>query len=96
MVQRKLADQLYSGFTDSSTVHGGQEATHPGADEHVLPRHHRAPCYPDPIQFPVGQPLRHFPLFGDGAPGEVALQTARDQARRVADMATLLKISRAG
>ncbi|GIH62347.1 NAD(P)H:quinone oxidoreductase [Microbispora siamensis] len=95
--QGKLADKVYSAFTASNTAHGGQESTllalgntfyHWGGI--IVP-----PGYTDPIQFQSGNPYGTSHVAGDGAPGEVSLQAARHQARRVVDTAALLKAGRA-
>ncbi|WP_325049208.1 NAD(P)H:quinone oxidoreductase [Micromonospora deserti] len=95
--QGKLADKVYSAFTASNTAHGGQESTllalgntfhHWGGI--IVP-----PGYTDPIQFQSGNPYGTSHVAGDGPPGEVALQAARHQARRVVDTATVLKAGRA-
>lgn len=95
--QGKLADKVYSAFTASNTAHGGQESTllalgntfhHWGGI--IVP-----PGYTDPIQFRSGNPYGTSHVAGDGPPGEVALQAARHQARRVVDTAAALKAGRA-
>ncbi|MCX4703733.1 MULTISPECIES: NAD(P)H:quinone oxidoreductase [Streptomyces] len=95
--QGKLADKVYSAFTASNTAHGGQESTllalantfhHWGGI--IVP-----PGYTDPIQFQSGNPYGTSHVAGDGPPGEVALQAARYQARRVVDTAASLKAGRA-
>ena len=92
----KLADKVYSAFTASNTVHGGQESTilalsntfyHWGGI--IVP-----PGYTDPIQFQSGNPYGTSHVAGDGEPGEVALQAARHQGRRVAQTAAVLKAGR--
>ncbi|MEU6826883.1 NAD(P)H:quinone oxidoreductase [Streptomyces atriruber] len=93
----KIAGKVFSAFTASNTAHGGQESTilalsntfyHWGGI--IVP-----PGYTDPIQFQSGNPYGTSHVAGDGAPGEVALQAARHQARRVVDTAAALKIGRA-
>ncbi|GIJ30028.1 NAD(P)H:quinone oxidoreductase type IV [Micromonospora qiuiae] len=93
----KLADKVYSAFTASNTAHGGQESTllalgntfyHWGGI--IVP-----PGYTDPVQFQSGNPYGTSHVAGDGPPGEVALQAARHQARRVVDTAAALKAGRA-
>ncbi|MER5318798.1 NAD(P)H:quinone oxidoreductase [Streptosporangium roseum] len=92
----KLADKVYSAFTASNTAHGGQESTllalgntfyHWGGI--IVP-----PGYTDPVQFQSGNPYGASHVAGDGPPGEVALQAARHQARRVVDTAASLKAGR--
>lgn len=94
----KLADKVYSAFTASNTAHGGQESTllalansfyHWGGI--IVP-----PGYTDPVQFQSGNPYGTSHVAGDGPPGEVSLQAARHQARRVVDTAAALKAGRAG
>jgi NAD(P)H dehydrogenase (quinone) len=92
-----LAGKVYSAFTASNTAHGGQESTilalgntfyHWGGI--IVP-----PGYTDPVQFQSGNPYGTSHVAGDGPPGEVALQAARHQARRVVDTAAALKAGRA-
>lgn len=53
------------------------------------------PGYTDPVQFRSGNPYGTSHAAGDGPPGELALQAARYQARRVVvDTATHLKAGR--
>ena len=89
----KLAGKVYSAFTASRTAHGGQESTilalgntfyHWGGI--IVP-----PGYTDPIQFQSGNPYGTSHVAGDGPPGDVALEAARHQARRVVDTAAALK-----
>lgn len=93
----KLANKVYSAFTASNTLHGGQESTllalantfyHWGGI--IVP-----PGYTDPIQFQSGNPYGTSHVTGSGAPGEVALEAARYQARRAVDIAASLKTGRA-
>ncbi|MBE1582940.1 NAD(P)H:quinone oxidoreductase [Nonomuraea angiospora] len=95
--QGLLADKVYSAFTASNTAHGGQESTllalgntfyHWGGI--IVP-----PGYTDPIQFQSGNPYGTSHVSGDGAPGDVPLEAARHQARRVVDTAASLKAGRA-
>ncbi|MFI6743121.1 NAD(P)H:quinone oxidoreductase [Nonomuraea sp. NPDC050451] len=95
--QGKLANKVYSAFTASNTAHGGQESTilalgntfyHWGGI--IVP-----PGYTDPIQFQSGNPYGTSHVTGDGAPGDVPLDAARYQARRVVDTAASLKAGRA-
>ena len=94
---RKLADKVYSAFTASNTLHGGQESTIPALSNTfyhwggiIVP-----PGYTDPIQFQSGNPYGASHVTGDGPPSEVGLQAARYQARRVVDIVTALKAGRA-
>lgn len=93
----QLAGKVYSAFTASGTPHGGQESTilalgnvfyHWGGI--IVP-----PGYTDPIQFQAGNPYGTSHVAGDGTPGDVSLQAARHQARRVVDTAAALKAGRA-
>ncbi|MFC9970276.1 NAD(P)H:quinone oxidoreductase [Spirillospora sp. NPDC127200] len=95
--QGRLAGKVYSAFTASNTPHGGQESTllalgntfyHWGGI--IVP-----PGYTDPVQFQSGNPYGTSHTAGDGAPGEIPLQAARHQARRVVDTAAALKAGRA-
>ncbi|WP_052852277.1 NAD(P)H:quinone oxidoreductase [Streptomyces avicenniae] len=95
--QGKLADKVYSAFTASNTAHGGQESTllalantfsHWGGV--IVP-----PGYTDPVQFRSGNPYGTSHVTGDGPPGEVVLDAARHQARRVVDTAASLLAGRA-
>lgn len=95
--QGKLADKVYSAFTASGTAHGGQESTllalgnvfyHWGGI--IVP-----PGYTDPIQFQTGNPYGTSHVAGGGPPGDVVLEAARYQARRVVDTAAALKAGRA-
>ncbi|MEV4019964.1 NAD(P)H:quinone oxidoreductase [Nonomuraea angiospora] len=95
--QGKLANKVYSAFTASNTAHGGQESTilalgntfyHWGGI--IVP-----PGYTDPIQFQSGNPYGTSHVTGDGAPGDVPLDAARYQARRIVDTAASLKAGRA-
>jgi NAD(P)H dehydrogenase (quinone) len=82
--QGKLADKVYSAFTASSTLHGGQESTllalahtfyHWGGI--IVP-----PGYTAPIQYKSGNPYGASHVSNDGPPNEVALSAARYQACR--------------
>ncbi|MDX2296688.1 MULTISPECIES: NAD(P)H:quinone oxidoreductase [Streptomyces] len=93
----KLADKVYSSFTASNSAHGGQESTllalgntfyHWGGV--IVP-----PGYTDPIQFMSGNPYGTSAVVGDARPGEVSLEAARHQARRVVEVAAALKVGRA-
>jgi NAD(P)H dehydrogenase (quinone) len=95
--QGKLAGKVYSAFTASNTLHGGQESTilalgntfyHWGGI--IVP-----PGYTDPAQFRSGNPYGASHVAGDGPPSEVNLQAARYQAGRVAETAAALKAGRA-
>jgi NAD(P)H dehydrogenase (quinone) len=95
--QGRLVDKVYSAFTASGTAHGGQESTilalsnvfyHWGGI--IVP-----PGYADPIQYQSGNPYGTSHVAGQGAPGDVALEAARFQGRRVVDAAQALKRGRA-
>ncbi|MEU6782213.1 NAD(P)H:quinone oxidoreductase [Nonomuraea angiospora] len=95
--QGLLANKVYSAFTASNTAHGGQESTilalgntfyHWGGI--IVP-----PGYTDPIQFQSGNPYGTSHVAGDGAPGDVPLDAARYQARRIVDTTAALKAGRA-
>ncbi|GAA2002802.1 hypothetical protein GCM10009838_81050 [Catenulispora subtropica] len=88
---------IRTAFTASDTLHGGQETTilaladtfyHWGGI--IVP-----PGYTDPIQFQSGNPYGTSHVAGGGAPGDVALEAARHQARRCVDTAAALKAGRA-
>lgn len=95
--QGRLAGKVYSAFTASGTAHGGQESTllalgnvfyHWGGI--IVP-----PGYTDPIQFQTGNPYGTSHVASDAPPGDVVLEAARYQARRVVDVAAMLKAGRA-
>ncbi|SDQ61151.1 NAD(P)H:quinone oxidoreductase [Thermostaphylospora chromogena] len=94
--QGKLADKVYSAFVSAGTNHGGLESTllalnntfyHWGGI--IVP-----PGYTDPVQFQLGNPYGASHMAGSGAPGEVELNAARYQGRRVATIAAALKAGR--
>ncbi|MEV7103244.1 NAD(P)H:quinone oxidoreductase [Streptomyces atroolivaceus] len=91
----KLADKVYSGFTASSTTHGGQESTllalyntiyHFGGI--LIP-----PGYTDPSKFVDGNPYgtSHVSGQGDIPVGEQTLTAARVQAERVVKFTRAVK-----
>lgn len=89
----KLANKVYSAFTASNTLHGGQESTllalansfyHWGGI--MVP-----PGYTDPIQFQSGNPYGTSQVVGDDRLSEVTLPAARHQGRRVAEITAALK-----
>ncbi|MFY1671976.1 NAD(P)H:quinone oxidoreductase [Plantactinospora sp. WMMB334] len=94
-----LADKIYSGFTSTSQLHGGQESTllalynsvyHFGGI--VVP-----PGFADPIKFVDGNPYGTSHVVG--GQGEIPVdETARSagvfQGRRVADVTRALKAGR--
>ena len=93
--QGLLADKVYSGFTSSSTEHGGQESTILALYTTV---HHFggivvAPGYTDPVKFADGNPYgSSFTSAARGdRPDQVALDAAVYQGKRVAEIAAALK-----
>ena len=95
--QGKLADKVYSAFTASGTPHGGQESTilalgnvfyHWGGI--IVP-----PGYTDPVQEQARNPYGTSHVSGEGPPGDLTLEAARYQARRVVDTTAALKAGRA-
>ncbi len=95
--QGELAGKVYSAFTASGTVHGGQESTllalgnvfyHWGGI--IVP-----PGYTDPVQFKSGNPYGTSHVASAGPPDDVVLEAARYQARRAVDTAAALKAGRA-
>lgn len=91
----QLADKVYSGFTSSSTTHGGQESTllalyntmyHFGGI--LVP-----PGYTDPSKFVDGNPYgtSHVSGQGDIPVGEQTLTAARVQAERVVKFTRAVK-----
>jgi NAD(P)H dehydrogenase (quinone) len=86
-----LANKIMSSFTSAATSHGGHEATilslnttfyHWGA---IIV----SPGYTDPVQFQSGNPYGTSFTSNNGAlaPDETALNAARFQGRRVAEVA---------
>ena len=92
--QGLLADKVYSGFTSTSTEHGGQESTILALYTTV---HHFggivvAPGYTDPVKFGDGNPYGSSFVSGQGSePDQVALDAAVYQGKRVAEIAAALK-----
>lgn len=93
-IQGLLADKVYSGFTASSTAHGGQESTLLALYNTV---HHFgglvvAPRYTDPSKFVDGNPYgtSHVAGQGDIPVDDVARNAAAYQGRRVATIAARL------
>jgi len=92
--QGLLADKVYSGFTSSSTMHGGQESTLLALYTTV---HHFggvvvAPGYTDPVKFADGNPYGSSFVSGQGdRPDQAALDSAVYQGKRVAEIAAALK-----
>lgn len=92
----ELADKVYSGFTASSTAHGGQEST-------LLALYHTVhhfggilvtPGYTDPIKFVDGNPYGTSHVNGQGAipVDDTARAAAVYQGRRVAVFTAALKV----
>lgn len=97
--QGKLANKLASSFTSVATKHGGHETTltalnntfyHWGAI--IVP-----PGYTDGVQFESGTPYGTSFTSNNGAsePDEIALNAARYQGRRVAELTAQLLAGRA-
>jgi NAD(P)H dehydrogenase (quinone) len=92
--QNLLADKVYSGFTSTSTEHGGQESTLLALYNTI---HHFggvvvAPGYTDPVKFVDGNPYGTSFVAGQGnPPDDVALNAARYQGERVVRIAAALK-----
>lgn len=93
--QGLLADKVYSGFTASSTAHGGQESTLLALYNSI---HHFggvivSPGYTDPIKFADGNPYGTGHVSGQGEIpiSDITKQAARYQGNRVARMTAALK-----
>ena len=86
-----LLDKIRSAFTSSATTHGGQETTIVNVNTTFY--HWGAiivgPGYADAIQFKAGNPYGASFTSNNGAlkPDETALEAARFQGRRVAELA---------
>lgn len=94
-MEGKLADKVYSGFTATSTPHGGQETTLLALYTTI---HHFGgivvtPGYTDPSKFIDGNPYgtSHISAQGSIPVGEQTLTAARVQAQRVVRMTRALK-----
>ena len=94
-MQGQLADKVYSGFTATSTAHGGQESTILALYNTV---HHFggivvAPGYTDPIKFADGNPYgtSHIAGHGDLPITGTTRQAAAYQGARVVKIANALK-----
>jgi NAD(P)H dehydrogenase (quinone) len=87
----KLVNKVASSFTSAATAHGGQESTILALNNTFY--HWGAiivgPGYADPIQFQSGNPygVSFKSDNGQARPDEVALNAARFQGRRVAEVA---------
>jgi NAD(P)H:quinone oxidoreductase type IV len=97
--QGLLADKVYSGFTATSTAHGGQESTLLALYNTV---HHFggfvvAPGYTDPIKFVDGNPYgtSHVAGQGDFPVDDTARAAAAYQGKRVAAVTAQLLSGRA-
>lgn len=91
----ELADKVYSGFTSTSTRHGGHESTLLALYASV---HHfggiiLAPGYTDPIKFVDGNPYGTSHAEQNGPLDAATLDAARYQGRRVATFAGTLRRS---
>jgi NAD(P)H dehydrogenase (quinone) len=93
--QGLLADKVYSGFTATSTAHGGQESTLLALYNTI---HHFggivvAPGYTDPIKFADGNPYgtSHVAGQGDIPVDDTARNAGRFQGSRVVRIASALK-----
>ena len=92
--QGLLADKVYSGFTATSTAHGGQESTLLALYNTI---HHFgglvvAPGYTDPVKFADGNPYGTSFVSGQGnPPDETALNAGEYQGRRVVRLTRALK-----
>jgi NAD(P)H dehydrogenase (quinone) len=93
--QGKLADKVYSGFTSSMTLHGGQESTLLALYTSV---HHFggiivSPGFTDPVKFNDGNPYgtSHVDAQGTRPVDETTRAAARHQAERVVKITRQLK-----
>ncbi|MGW1677303.1 NAD(P)H:quinone oxidoreductase [Saccharopolyspora sp. NPDC002376] len=98
-VQGQLADKVYSGFTSTSTTHGGQESTLLALYNTF---HHFggivvAPGYTDGAKFADGNPYgtSHVDAQGANKVDDTTRKAAAVQARRVVTIAQALKNGRA-
>jgi NAD(P)H dehydrogenase (quinone) len=93
--QGLLQDKVYSGFTASSTLHGGQESTLLALYNSI---HHIggivvSPGYTDPSKFVDGNPYgtSHVSTNGKNPVDDIARTAAAVQAKRVVTMAGALR-----
>jgi NAD(P)H dehydrogenase (quinone) len=93
--QGKLVNKVASAFTSTATAHGGHESTILAVNNTF---YHWGcvivgPGYADPIQFQAGNPYgaSHTSNNGTVPPGETELASVEFQARRVAEIAAMLK-----
>ncbi|WP_069813161.1 NAD(P)H:quinone oxidoreductase [Streptomyces sp. TP-A0874] len=91
----RLADKVYSGFTSSATLHGGQESTLLALYTTI---HHFggiivSPGYTDPSKFTDGNPYgtSHVDAQGEKPVDDTTLKAARVQAERVVRFTRALK-----
>lgn len=98
--QGLLADKVYSGFTSTSTAHGGQESTLLALYNTI---HHFGgilvtPGYTDPVQFSTGNPYGPSHVDGQGSiPISDETRTAtRYAGTRIAGVTRQLLAGRAG
>jgi NAD(P)H dehydrogenase (quinone) len=92
--QGLLADKVYSGFTSTSTEHGGQESTLLAL--YITVFHFGGilvtPGYTDPVKFADGNPYGTSFVSGQGEePDQTALDAAIFQGKRVTEIAGALK-----
>ena len=93
--QGLLADKVYSGFTSSATLHGGQESTLLAL--YTTVQHFGGilvtPGYTDPAKFADGNPYgtSHVDAQGKNPVDDTTLAAARVQAERVVRVARALK-----
>ena len=98
--QGALANKVYSGFTSTATLHGGQEATL--LSLYTVFYHWGGivvtPGYTDPSQFVAGNPYgaSHTSNNGEVAPDHVALAATALTAKRAVLMGAALKRGMAG
>lgn len=93
--QGLLQNKVYSGFTASSTLHGGQESTLLALHNSI---HHWggivvSPGYTDPSKFVDGNPYgtSHVSAKGKNPVDDIARTAAAVQAKRVVTMAGALR-----
>ncbi len=91
--QGKLVNKIGSSFTSVATLHGGHESTLLAINNTFYSWGSIivAPGYADPIQFQSGTPYgtSHVSQNGVVAPDEVALNAARFQGKRVAEVTAM-------
>ena len=93
--QGLLADKVYSGFTSSATLHGGQESTLLAL--YTTVQHFGGilvtPGYTDPAKFADGNPYgtSHVDAQGKNPVDDTTRAAARVQAERVVRVARALK-----